>query len=124
MNAYDDLGGADAIGAVVSDLYRRVLADDLVADYFAHADLGRLRAHQRAFLTQALGGPSDYSGRPLAEAHASLDITDEAFDRVVEHLLASLRQRGLSGESLDEVSATIEALRSKIVSGGRARALH
>lgn len=115
MSVYDDIGGDEAIRGAVASLYRRVLADPTVAYYFEGSDLGSLRAHQRAFLTEALGGPHVFSGRSMADAHADLDITDEAFDTVVEHLIAALAEVGVGRENLMVVRETLEPLRRKIV---------
>lgn len=116
MSLYDEIGGADSIKAAVAVFYQRVLDDPEIVDYFADADLGRLRAHQREFLTQALGGPHQFRGRSLAEAHAGLDITDEAFDAVIEHLAEALHDLGVADEKIAVVRETLEPMRRKVVS--------
>src|SRR5262245_49676415 len=66
---FDRLGGTVAIDAAVDVFYGRVLADPELAPFFARVDLRHLRAHQRAFLAMALGGPERYRGRDLSDAH-------------------------------------------------------
>jgi hemoglobin len=106
---------AAAIRAAVDIFYERMLADPALAPMFVGVHLSRLRAHQRAFLLQALGGPSLYSGRELQDAHSGLEITNEQFDLTVAHLLASLTTVGVADDVVDRATADIGALRGLIV---------
>ncbi|GAA4084569.1 group I truncated hemoglobin [Nocardioides kongjuensis] len=115
MSAYDAIGGAGAVKAVVAVFYQRVLDDPDLRDWFEGIDLGRLKAHQRAFLSHALGGPELFAGRPLAQAHAGLEITDDAFDAVAEHLVMTLHDLGAGAEQIDQVRAALEARREVVV---------
>jgi hemoglobin len=112
---YDAIGGEDGLAAAVEVFYARVTADPDVARYFDGVDLDRLRAHQRAFLRVALDGPGVFTGRPLGRAHAELLITGPHFDRVVDHLAATLGDLGVDGPAVALVRQRVEALRPLIV---------
>jgi hemoglobin len=112
---YDRLGGAAAIDAVVDRFYQRVTGDPDVAGYFTDADLARLRRHQAAFVSQAVGGPPGYGGRDVALAHKGLGVTGPAFDRVVEHLVETLRELEIRPAEIGEVGAILSPLREQIV---------
>lgn len=115
MSAYDAIGGAGVVKAAVAVFYQRVLDDPDLKAWFEGTDLDRLKAHQRAFLSHVLGGPELFAGRPLAEAHAGLAITDDAFDAMAEHLAMALHDLGTPGELIDEVRAALEARRAVVV---------
>jgi hemoglobin len=112
---YDAIGGKAAVAAAVDEFYRRVLADDLLAPYFAHSDLSRLKAHQRAFFTVALGGPGAYTGRAMAAAHAGRNITDEAFRRVAHHLAETLAALGVPADLVEQILGQIAPLHADVV---------
>lgn len=112
---YELLGGDEGLTTVVEVFYARVTADPEVAPYFAGIDLDRLRAHQRAFLRVALDGPGVFTGRPIAEAHAGLGITDAHFDRVVDHLAATLGDLGIGAAAVAVVRERIDAFRPQVV---------
>jgi hemoglobin len=112
---FDDIGGTPLIRTAVDVFYRRVRADEMVAAYFTGIDAQRLAAHQRAFLTAALGGPDTYSGRDLASAHAGLAIDDAAYDCIVEHLLSTLRDLQVAAEALDVLVERLAELRPLVV---------
>lgn len=112
---YDDLGGSDGVRTAVTVLYNRIAADPELAPWFEGIDVERLKAHQRAFLAAAFGGPQVFSGRSAAEAHQGMDITDAAFDRVVTTLLTTLGDLGVANEAIGVVGARLEDLRGDIV---------
>jgi hemoglobin len=112
---YEALGGEAALRTAVDVFYQRVTSDPELAPYFSGIDLDRLRAHQRSFLTAALGGPELFTGRPLEHAHAGLGITDEHFDRLVDHLAATLGDLGSAPTAVAEVRESLERLRSRVV---------
>ncbi|MFD7865527.1 group 1 truncated hemoglobin [Streptomyces sp. NPDC059783] len=114
---FDRIGGADAVAAVVDLFYVRVLADDELAPYFTGTDVDRLKAHQRAFVGSALGSPGAYAGRGMNRAHQGLDITGAHFDRVVDHLAASLTEAGVDDGTIGEIAARLAPLKPEIVSG-------
>ena len=96
MTIYEELGGAEAVSAAVDLFYRRVLSDRLLSPYFEGVDTAHLRAHQRAFMTAAFDGPQAYSGASMTAAHAGRGITKSAFGLVVGHLVATLKELGVS----------------------------
>ncbi|GAA1941480.1 group I truncated hemoglobin [Agromyces allii] len=115
---YDELGGSDGVRTAVTVLYNRIAADPELAPWFADVDVERLKAHQRAFLSAAFGGPQVFSGRTAGEAHEGLEITDAAFDRVVGTLMTTLADLGVANEAVVVVGARLEDLRADIVSAG------
>ncbi len=108
------LRGADAFQVAVEDLYRRVLRDPKLRLYFEGTDVDRLKRHQHAFLAMAVGGVHGYLGRGMAAAHARLDITDEAFDRVMDHLVGTLEDLGMEPPAIREIAGNLLPLRHDI----------
>jgi hemoglobin len=115
QSIYDRLGGARAIEAAVGLFYQKVWTDPLLADYFDGVDRGRLKEHQREFITAVLGGPEEYNGRRLSEAHAGLGITDAAFYQVVAHLAATLIELGVDKDTIGEIAIRLAPYRSDVV---------
>lgn len=112
---YERLGGQEAITTVVDEFYDRVLADEELEQYFEHIDTDDLRDHQKDFISYVTGGYDDYEGPSMYRAHAHLDITDEAFDRVADHLDASLRACNVSENDRKELLAEVASLKDEIV---------
>ena len=112
---YERIGAGSAITAVVDAFYERVLDDKSLRPYFKRTNLDWLKESQVQFFSQALGGPGDYAGRDMSDAHEHLNIKAKDFDRVAKHLVASLKGAGVDDELVDEVIALITPLKGNIV---------
>ncbi|MEV0570388.1 group 1 truncated hemoglobin [Dactylosporangium sp. NPDC050588] len=115
MSIYDTIGGAAAVQAAVEQFYARVLTDPRLESFFTGVDVQRLKTHQRAFITAALGGPQIFAGRDMAAAHAGLEITDADFDAVVAHLAGTLTDLGVADDQVAQIGAALAPLRGQIV---------
>lgn len=114
-SVYERIGGHDVVDDVVTLFYDRVLADRDLAPFFVDVDLARLRAHQVAFISAALGGPHTYSGRAMGVAHTGMGITGLHFDRVVAHLISALEDCDVPLEMITTLFEQLAPLRSEIV---------
>lgn len=115
VTLYEQIGGKPAVEAAVDQFYVRVLADPTLSHFFTGVNLGRLKSHQFAFLSQALGGPKQYTGASMQEAHARLAIQQSHFTRVAEHLVATLRDLGVSEAIIAQVAAAVTPLSAEVV---------
>ena len=118
VSDYDAVGGGPAVSAVVNDFYERVLGDPQLAPYFEGVDMARLKRHQVLLVTQVLGGPDRYDGRPLAEAHAGLGIDRNEFAAVVGHLAGAMKDAGVPDDIIGRAGAAVVATESDIVKSG------
>ncbi|MDF1795641.1 MAG: group 1 truncated hemoglobin [Coxiellaceae bacterium] len=115
---YERLGGANSIDTAVDIFYEKVLADPLLIPFFAHTDMTKQKRMQRAFLTMAFGGPGNYSGRNMRDAHTkavSEGLNDEHFDAVVGHLAATLKQLGVGDDDINDVAGVAESIRDDVL---------
>lgn len=114
---FDRIGGESAVEALVSDFYRRVLADPELAPYFADTPMEKLRAMQREFFAAALDGPIRYEGRPLSEVHAGRGIQTRHLARFLDHLVATIADRGLDERDRYEMFDRIHRYADEITGG-------
>ena len=115
LSDYDLVGGGLAVSAVVNDFYERVLRDAELARYFDGVDLARLKRHQVLLISQVLGGPADYDGRPLDQAHAGLGISHDDLAAVASHLVAAMRQARIPEDILLRAIAVVASTEPDIV---------
>lgn len=115
---YERLGGTAAVDAAVDLFYDKVLADERIQHFFENTDMARQRAHQKAFLGVAFGGPNGYSGRDMRAGHARLvenGLNDSHYDAVVENLADALRDLGVDGAAISEVASIAESVRNDVL---------
>jgi hemoglobin len=118
LSDYEAVGGGPAVSAVVNDFYERVLADPQLAPYFDDVDIPTLKRHQVLLVTKVLGGPDNYTGRPLDEAHDGLGITPDDFAAVVGHLAAAMKAAGVPDDIIGRAGAAVAATEPDIVEAG------
>jgi hemoglobin len=118
---FQQLGGADAIQAVVQGLYRRLLEDELTRPFFVDLDVETLVQKQVAFLTVAFDGPPEYRGRDLWVAHRHLvqehGLNDDHFDALVGHLRAALEDLDVAAPLVSAVCEVVEGTRDRVLRG-------
>lgn len=117
---YERLGGQPAVEAVASGLVDRILADNRINRWFAHAasspeNTKSYKARLAAFICVSVGGPCKYTGMDMTAAHKGRGVTSEAFDAVAENLLAQLDQLKVPAKEKTEVMTLIGSLKPAIV---------
>ena len=118
---YERLGGtygiAGAVAVLTDRLYENVTGNTNPAVAAFHAENGRAGF---AFLVTAwsieqTGGPACYPGRDMAESHAHLSVSQDAFDLVKGEIAATLFHVGVPQPEHGEFMAIIESYRSMVV---------
>jgi|SRR5665213_1867137 len=117
---YERLGGKPAIQAVASDLVDRILLDQRVNKWFAHAaatpeNASAYKAKLADFLCQNTGGPCQYTGRDMVTAHKGRGVTSDAFNAVVQDLTAALDKFKVPQKEKTDLLGIVATLKSSIV---------
>ncbi|GAB3138179.1 hypothetical protein GCM10027290_05320 [Micromonospora sonneratiae] len=115
---YERIGAAPAVKAAVELFYDRVLADRDLVGYFEKIDMVEQRRHMVLMLTTVLGGPDNYTGRSLTEAHQPLNIPVEHYARVGQHLAQTLTELGVPDDILADVRAVLARVQDQVVASG------
>lgn len=115
VSIYEEIGSHKALVAVVDDFYERVLDDPGLAVFFKGTNMSRLKGMQVEFFATALGGPDEYSGRSMKDAHLGLGIGQRHFDLVATHLNEALSGAGVPQETVNTIIGTIAPLADDIV---------
>ena len=75
----------------------------------------RLKRHQVLLISQVLGGPADYDGRPLDQAHAGLGISHDDLAAVASHLVGAMREAKVPEDVLLRAIAVVASTEPDIV---------
>ena len=92
-----------------------MLADPQLAPYFEGVEMARQRAHQTAFIAAVTGGPAEYDGDDMREAHAALDLSESDFTAVAGHLDDTLAECGVDDEDREMVPSEVASLKPAIL---------
>jgi hemoglobin len=111
---FERIGGEQMIAEVVDDFYERILADPELKPFFINTAMDKLRPMQREFFSAALDGPITYTGKPLSHVHHGRGITKHHFTLFVNHLLDTLRDRGINDQDVTDIIGRINTYADEI----------
>jgi len=126
---YEKYGGAPTVAKVVDDAVVGLVADPVVAPFFAglgqpgNSSPERLKSCLRLQFTAVFGGPATYPGRndrgdmcvDMIAAHRNLGITGPVFDRFITDLAGVLKADGVSDADIATVAPVLTGLKSQVV---------
>ncbi|MBI3982801.1 MAG: group 1 truncated hemoglobin [Gemmatimonadetes bacterium] len=115
---YQRLGGYDALAAVTDDFIGRLIGDAELGRFFAgHSTNSKQRIRQLIVdqLCFATGGPCVYIGRDMKTSHAGLGITEQEWQKSVDHLVATLNKFRVPAAEQREVLNAITEMKADIV---------
>jgi hemoglobin len=115
VSIYEQIGGQEALIAVVDDFYERVLSDPELAVYFKGSNMPRLKGKQVEFFTAALGGPDEYTGLSMKEVHRGRGIGHHEFGLVAKYLTEALLAAGVPDDTTNTIIGAIAPLATDIV---------
>ena len=118
LTDYQRIGGGSAVKVVVDRFYQLILADEQLVGFFEDTDMAQLKRHQALLISQVLGGPANYDGRDLQEAHAGMDIARDDYVKVVSHLVQALEEAGVEPEIIGRVGGALAATEKDVVAAG------
>lgn len=111
---FEALGGEAALTSVVNDLYGRVVADPMLAGFFAGANLTRIKGGTVGVFASLLGGPACCAQSRMREVHEGKGINRQHFNRVAGHLVESLDAAAVPVEIIAAFIEQIAPLASEI----------
>lgn len=122
---YERLGGLMPISVVVDEFIDVIVADDEVnANPAVAAARDRvppayLKYHVTAMVCQATGGPCEYHGRTMKNAHAHLNITAKEWDRMVVIFKEVLAKYEVPEKEVSELLEIVGSTKKDIVAAGK-----
>ena len=118
MSLFQDIGGESAVSATVDLFYDKVLADPEVNYFFDGMMMNGQKKMLRHFVTFAFGGPNDYTGTGMREAHTrqvEQGLKEFHFDRIMDHLGSTLQELGVPNNKITEAANVANSVRGDVL---------
>ncbi len=121
QSLFDELGGEPALRRIIDRFVDRVFDDVMIGFFFGKVSRERLKEKEYEFAARHLGADVAYTGRPIAEAHASHPILGGQFMRRLKILDETLLESGVPERVREHWLRHTESLRQMVTrdSGGR-----
>jgi hemoglobin len=131
---YERLGGAFAIAAVVDHFSDRLLKNHKVVNANPeleewhkekyHERLAGLKFLRTLWVCAVAGGPFQYTGQDLRDAHFNLHIPPQVFDEVAAELGRTLDHFKVPKREKEEVLAAFAAHKPDVTAGSMSPVAH
>lgn len=120
LSLFQRLGGSSGISALVDDIVAEHMDNPVVrARFQPYLDtpdkLSAIKRHTCAFLEAGSGGPQQYSGRTMRDAHRGMNINATEYVAVLDDILTALRKHGIDEQTQRDVLAIAYSLKGDIV---------
>lgn len=118
---YQRLGGVYSIATVVDDFIERLLVNDIlnanpkIKEARDRVLKAGLKYQVSALVCQVTGGPQQYTGRSMKEAHAHLNITEREWQAMTADFKKSLDKFQVPEPEQKELFAIVESTKPDIV---------
>ena len=117
---YERLGGADGIANIVDDIVDGHMNNPGVKARFLPlkdnpAHFAEVRQHLINFLASGSGGPEEYKGMDMVEAHTGMNISQGEYMDVIDDIMAALDKNNVDEDSKKDVLAIAYSLKGQMV---------
>lgn len=112
---YRELGGREAIQRFTNDFYDRMLKDARIAHFFDGINVNYLKHVLADYFCVTAGGPCEYDGVSMRDAHADLGIARADFNALVENLQDAMNAAGVPFGTQNRLLARLAYLHRDVV---------
>lgn len=117
---YERLGQSAGIASIVDDIVAAHMENSAIkARFLPYASdperLAAVKSQLCRFLEAGSGGPAEYTGRTMAEAHRGMNIDEAEYVAALDDILAVLDKHAIDDETRKDVLAIAYSLKGEIV---------
>lgn len=117
---FQRLGGSSGINALVHDIVALHMENPVIRarfrPYLETPDkLETSKRHLCAFLEAGSGGPAQYGGRSMPDAHRGMNINEAEYMAALDDILLALRKHGIDEPTQKDVLAIAYSLKGDIL---------
>lgn len=121
QSLHQRLGGVNAISMVVDRFSDKIVenpklnVNPALTEWNASGQLPALKFMRTLWICQQAGGPFQYTGKELGQAHAGLHVTPEEFDEVGAEIDRALDHFDVPEREQQELLAVIVSKKAEVV---------
>jgi hemoglobin len=112
---YRALGGEDGIERLIGKTVELAHEDPRIAFMFEDADDGNLIEQLEDQICELSGGPCEYTGLDMEEAHSGMEITEAEFDVFVERVIDAMEETGVPHPARNRLLALLAPMREQVI---------
>ena len=115
MSLYERLGGELKIARIAADIFDTHATNPTVASRYMDSDRERVIKMVTEFLCAGTGGPQDYTGKSMPEAHRCMNINEAEYLAVIDDIMAALDKNEVGEQEKQELLMIAYSLKGEII---------
>jgi len=112
---YERLGGEEKIHEIVVEIVRLHGINPVIKHTLEGVDEARLIHGVTQFLVAGSGGPAEYKGRNMVDAHSHLELTNAEFLAAGGDVMQGMKNKECGEAEIQEVVCVLVSLRDQVV---------
>jgi hemoglobin len=112
---YERLGGYDRIHEFIHEVVRLHFENEALDRIMVGVDGEKLAQNVADFTAAGTGGPNNYTGRSMPDAHAHLELTDADFLQAGGDIVQAMQTMGYGQNEIDEFVCILVSLKDQVV---------
>ena len=112
---FDRMGGEKVARQIVADTWANHTTNPIVKNRFANSDGEYVKQKVYEIFAMATGADVKYTGKPMKELHATMNISEAEFNAVVDDVMSALAKNNIGQQEQNEVLAILWSVRPDVV---------
>ncbi|MBD8733635.1 group I truncated hemoglobin [Pseudomonas sp. CFBP 13710] len=112
---YQALGGKPGISRIVEGMLLNVARDERIVAHFRNVNIELLRVQLIDKFCVEAGGPCEYTGDDMVEAHKGQQISRSEFNALVEDLIKAMEAQGVPVPVQNRLLVRLAAQRGEVI---------
>lgn len=112
---YHRLGGYKGIRKIAEDVWKEHTTNPVVKARYADSDGEEVTRLVTEFVCWGTGGPEEYSGKEMKEAHRTMNISEAEFLAVVDDVMRSLKKNNVGPQETNELLGLLFSLKDEVL---------
>jgi hemoglobin len=114
---YERLGGRQKIDQITEDVWINHVNNPDVSPRYANSDAEKVKKMVTEFVCWGTGGPVEYTGKNMLDAHRTMNISHREFMAVVDDVMRALEKNGIGSREQNELLALLFSLKGQVIHG-------
>lgn len=115
LSLYQRLGGKDKIAQITEDVWINHVSNPEVAPRYANSDAEKVKSLVTEFVCWGTGGPVNYSGKDMLQAHRTMNISHREFMAVVDDVMRALDKNRVADREKNELLGLLFSLKDQVI---------
>lgn len=117
---FERLGGTDGITKIVDDAVENHMNNPTVSARFLPfrkqpETLAKVKQHTVNFFSAGSGGPANYNGKEMPEAHKGMNISPGEYMHVIDDIFMALDKHSIDEATKKDVLSILWSLKGTII---------